>query len=556
MKKTISVIIILALLAAFMPTVFASSLPFTDDDYARADFGIRDYEKYVVDSIDKNGCEWPVGTKVIADEIPSGHKSIARYKKVVIPRDIEIIGHSCFMGRDGITDEVVDFKTLTELKCIGKYAFKDTDITDLDLSNTKVVRIEEQALYVPKPHNFIAPSTLRYIGDFVFPDNCRIEHIQLNEGLRHIGVKAFGGYNGTLVIPSTVKYIGYSAMTNATVYVYKGSYAEQWCKENNQRYHYVNESTTNTPLDDSSHIMHRVGPLNVIGYYNHFVGEYPIIDGSKPLAYKINTFPGAVLETAYDGVEVYYAPHGIKDGEYIDKTAVADTTEFIGTRRGGKVTLADYGVTVKPTKRLETGWQKGVRWTFNKPVISAPQEHYLIVEYDGMTYRYTINMNWGEQYEKVRNDPNYNKMGFDTGDDSKSGTSKLIVDGKEYYAESYNLYGNNYFRLRDIAMFISGSAKQFDITYDNEKRAVNLITGKAYTPVGSELKSGDGKMHKAFSACPSPIYCNGKEVLMRARLIEGTNYIMLRDLGKIIDFEINWNEETNCIVIDTTKCYK
>jgi len=554
MKKLIAFMIVLTTVLALVTTASASSLPISDEEYARWDFKHDDYEQYIVDSIDRNGCEWPEGTKAISWEVPTGHKSIVRGKKVVLPRDIEIIGDSSFMDRDGITDEVVDFSTLTELKCIGKNAFRDTDITDVDLSNTKVIRIDECAFYLPGVTSVIAPPTLKYIGDSAFGRDCSIGVIKLNEGLEYIGNYAFGTYKGVIVIPSTVKHIGYSAMPNAKIYVYKGSYAEQWCIDNNENYHYAEELTESTATDDGTHVTHRVGPLNVTGYYTHFVGEYPVADGSKTLYWRVNSFPGVTIETAYDGVEVYFAPDWLKDGEYAEKVAMADTVTFKGFN-DGKVTLADYGVTVQPTHRLEKGWAKGVKWTFNKPLVKAPNEHCLIVEYDGMTYRYRINMNWGVQYERVRNDPNYDKMGDDDRTSAVSGTSKLIVDGKEYMAESYNFFGNNYFRLRDIAMFLTGSGKQFEVTYDNEKRAVNLITEMPYTPVGSELKTGDGKTRKSFSACPSPVYCNGKEVLLRARLIEGTNYIMLRDLGQIIDFEIIWDEAQKCIVINTAKGY-
>ena len=185
-------------------------------------------------------------------------------------------------------------------------------------------------------------------------------------------------------------------MPNASVYVYKGSYAEQWCRDNNKSFCYVNEEK-NEPIREENeefpHITHRVGPLTVEGYYTHSVSENTFSDGTKTLFYHISAPVGVVLETAFDGVEVYYTPAWRNDGKYAAMSAMADTVSFEGTR-GGTVKLYQYGVAVQPTKRLAKGWEKGVRWTFGEPPMSSSKEHALRVEYDGVIYRYKIVINW------------------------------------------------------------------------------------------------------------------------------------------------------------------
>jgi hypothetical protein len=39
-------------------------------------------------------------------------------------------------------------------------------------------------------------------------------------------------------------------------------------------------------------------------------------------------------------------------------------------------------------------------------------------------------------------------------------------------------------------MAINGTEKNFEVTWDGEKNAINLISRQAYTPVGNELVSG------------------------------------------------------------------
>ena len=47
--------------------------------------------------------------------------------------------------------------------------------------------------------------------------------------------------------------------------------------------------------------------------------------------------------------------------------------------------------------------------------------------------------------------------------------------------------GNNYFKLRDVAMMLNGSGKQFAVDYDDVMKSVSITTGKPYTAIGGEL---------------------------------------------------------------------
>ena len=72
-------------------------------------------------------------------------------------------------------------------------------------------------------------------------------------------------------------------------------------------------------------------------------------------------------------------------------------------------------------------------------------------------------------------------------------SSKVLVNGRAVAFEAYNIDGCNYFKLRDLAMALAGSEKQFDVGWDGTGNAVTLTSGKAYTPVGGELSAGSGK---------------------------------------------------------------
>lgn len=132
--------------------------------------------------------------------------------------------------------------------------------------------------------------------------------------------------------------------------------------------------------------------------------------------------------------------------------------------------------------------------------------------------------------------------------------SKVYVNGKEMDFQAYNIADNNYFKIRDIAMAISGSEKQYNVIWDAEKAAINLLKNTPYTPVGSEFAKGDGAVMMA-QATTSHIYLDGQITGFTSYNIGGSNYYMLRDLGEVFDFAVEWNGETKSIHIDTTKAY-
>ena len=63
MKKLISSLLAVVMVLSLSTTAFAaSSLPFTDSDYLREDFGPQDYKEYVSVSINKKGIDFPSDT--------------------------------------------------------------------------------------------------------------------------------------------------------------------------------------------------------------------------------------------------------------------------------------------------------------------------------------------------------------------------------------------------------------------------------------------------------------------------------------------------------------
>lgn len=133
--------------------------------------------------------------------------------------------------------------------------------------------------------------------------------------------------------------------------------------------------------------------------------------------------------------------------------------------------------------------------------------------------------------------------------------SKVTVDGVVKAIDAYTINGNNYFKLRDIAYILSGTTKQFEVTWDGEKNAISLLSGKPYTGIGGEMSLSTGSRTKSAILSTSKVYLDGKEIKLTAYTIDSNNYFMLRDLGSTFDFYVGWDGKTNTVEMESMFSY-
>ena len=130
----------------------------------------------------------------------------------------------------------------------------------------------------------------------------------------------------------------------------------------------------------------------------------------------------------------------------------------------------------------------------------------------------------------------------------------IYVDGVKVSGAAYMINNNNYFKLRDIAAMVNGTDKQFEVTWNNDSKHIELVTGKAYTVVGGELalpsaKTKDAKLSSAV------VYKNGSASGYTGYNIGGNNYYKLRDLCKDMDIGVKYDNATKRVDILTTVGY-
>lgn len=128
----------------------------------------------------------------------------------------------------------------------------------------------------------------------------------------------------------------------------------------------------------------------------------------------------------------------------------------------------------------------------------------------------------------------------------------LSVDGKSVSLWAYEIDGGVYFKLRDIAMALSGTEKQFDVSWIPENKEVDLGAGYAYTPVGGELSKPDHIGNDAARYTDYSIRSMSGWGNILAYLVDGTHYVKLSDLAAVMKFASSYNEENHTAQIDTS----
>lgn len=126
----------------------------------------------------------------------------------------------------------------------------------------------------------------------------------------------------------------------------------------------------------------------------------------------------------------------------------------------------------------------------------------------------------------------------------------LSINGREYELVGYNVNNSNYYKIRDIAMLMSTTSARFNVEWDPRLNGIAIITGEKYEVIGGEL---DNKTYSTLeiSETSSPIYIDGDLSNIRAYTINGSTYFKIRDIADAVGFNVDWNSQTQTILITT-----
>ncbi|OMD57554.1 MULTISPECIES: hypothetical protein [Paenibacillus] len=131
--------------------------------------------------------------------------------------------------------------------------------------------------------------------------------------------------------------------------------------------------------------------------------------------------------------------------------------------------------------------------------------------------------------------------------------SSTYFDGEQRNLNGFNISNNNYFRLRDLAEYFSGTSSQFDITWNKANNAIEIITGQAYTPEKKTTSNYYSRNRNyAATLSNSKVLVNGQLQSITAYNIDDNNYFQLRDLAGKIPFDIEFDVQSDRISLFST----
>jgi len=284
-----------------------------------------------------------------------------------------------------------------------------------------------------------------------------------------------------------------------------------------------------------------IGPVTFTGYagLHYYDKEKDFYDNEIDVMH-VGIYQGGAMISDVDDVDFIYTPLPWCL-DFPDGIGRYDTVFnfYAGSKHTVLKKIEDEGITPYPSEKLSnTTWSKGYAWEFTR---SAN----LIVKANGKDYYYAV-------YTTRPNSPYTVTSKLS---DASPTASRVLIDGKELSFEAYNIEGNNYFKLRDVAQALTESKAKFNVTWNSESSCVDMLSGASYSSVGGELTAGDGTVKKAEMRKPPQILKDGIPVFMQSCNINGNNYFKLRDLGKEFNFNVTWDGINNCILIETDKFY-
>ena len=124
----------------------------------------------------------------------------------------------------------------------------------------------------------------------------------------------------------------------------------------------------------------------------------------------------------------------------------------------------------------------------------------------------------------------------------------VYVNDARVYPTGYNIADNNYFKLRDIGTLVG-----FGVEWNGETQTVEISTAR--TTPSTEGISDTAASGAVAKISDQRITVDGVQVNMTAYQIDDNNYVKLRDIGKQVDFGVDYDNATASVRIDTDAPY-
>ena len=129
-------------------------------------------------------------------------------------------------------------------------------------------------------------------------------------------------------------------------------------------------------------------------------------------------------------------------------------------------------------------------------------------------------------------------------------TLSIAMKEKSTTVQAYSLDDINYIKLRDLAISLTGTDKQFEAHYDYSNKAIMLTSGAAYTVVEGELAREGSTVSESLRDTVIATYLNDTKIDIKAYNIGGSNYFDLQALSAALNLGMTYDSVTKIINFD------
>ena len=124
----------------------------------------------------------------------------------------------------------------------------------------------------------------------------------------------------------------------------------------------------------------------------------------------------------------------------------------------------------------------------------------------------------------------------------------VSVNGKQSKLPAYNIGGNNYVRVRDVAVLLMDTENGFDVQWNSARNCVELTSQAAYEPIGTENKPLP-KETRLVQSFTEPTVADGTTRMVASYQVDGYTYYKLRSLGELCGFQVAWDEAEQVVEV-------
>ncbi len=121
----------------------------------------------------------------------------------------------------------------------------------------------------------------------------------------------------------------------------------------------------------------------------------------------------------------------------------------------------------------------------------------------------------------------------------------VTVNAKSESLWAYNIDGGVYFKLRDVALLLNGTDKQFEAFWAADSNQVGLSTGNAYSQVGCELNAPQKLQIDAAQTSTDSLYIDALPAAGSVYTANNNNYMTLSDLAATLKLASSLNKENH-----------